>query len=113
MKLENKRNQIIEYGNIGAKPVTSAAASLKNAGDYKQKPKTSALDAKLSKAFHDMQGQKLSIKAGIVLLVNPMFKTVSIIPGIDILAPDLTDNNSGFFMSPKPFDIVVSTVFKD
>ena len=65
MKLKNKRKQIIEYGNVGARPVSPAAASLKNADDYGQKPKTSALDAKLSKAFHDMQGQKLPIKAGI------------------------------------------------
>ena len=65
MEIKNKRKNIVEYGNFGARPVTSAAASLKNAGDYKQKPKTSALDIKLSQAFHDMQGQKLSIKAGI------------------------------------------------
>ena len=65
MEIKNKRENIVEYGNFGARPVTSAAANLKNADDYGQKPKTSALDAKLSKAFHDMQGQKLPIKAGI------------------------------------------------
>ena len=42
MKLEDKRKQIAEYGNVGARPVTSAAASLKNAGDYRQKPKSTA-----------------------------------------------------------------------
>ena len=65
MKLEDKRKQITEYGNVGARPVTSAAASLKNAGDYRQKPKSTALDAKLSRAFDNMEGQKLHIKAGI------------------------------------------------
>jgi len=76
MKLENKRKIIIEYGNIGAKPVTSAGASLKNVGDYKQLPRTSEKELIMRKAyddvfegdpaykFADFEGSKLKIRAG-------------------------------------------------
>ena len=45
-----------------------------------------------------------------VSLVKPKFRTVSIIPGIDCLAPDLTDSNSGLDGSPKLVPIIDSTL---
>ena len=42
-------------------------------------------------------------KAKTVLSLRPKFKIVSIIPGIETLAPDLTDTNKGFFKSPNFF----------
>ena len=38
-----------------------------------------------------------------VLSFNPKFKIVSIMPGIETLEPDLTDNRSGFVKSPNFF----------
>tara|TARA_R110000824_G_scaffold1445_2_gene7276 strand:- start:6584 stop:7705 length:1122 start_codon:yes stop_codon:yes gene_type:complete len=76
MKLENKRKIIIEYGDVGARPVTSAAASLKNAGDYEQLPKTSEKELIMRNAYEDVfegdpsykfadfEGSKLKIRAG-------------------------------------------------
>ena len=46
---------------------------------------------------------------GIVLLVSPIFKTVSIIPGIDCLAPDLTERSRGLVASPNLVPIIDST----
>jgi hypothetical protein len=40
-------------------------------------------------------------KAKTVLSLSPKFRIVSIIPGIDTLAPDLTETNKGFFISPN------------
>jgi hypothetical protein len=41
------------------------------------------------------------ISPDIVLSVNPMFKTVSIIPGIDMAAPERTETRRGLFKSPN------------
>ena len=40
-------------------------------------------------------------KALTVLSFRPRFRIVSIMPGIDTLAPDRTDSKSGFFKSPN------------
>ncbi len=40
---------------------------------------------------------------------NPKFNTVSIIPGIETLAPDLTETNRGFSLSPNFAPIISST----
>ena len=42
-----------------------------------------------------------------VLSFNPRFKMVSIIPGIETLAPDLTETKSGLFKSPNFFEDVI------
>ena len=39
--------------------------------------------------------------ASAVVSFNPRLRTVSIIPGIDIAAPDLTETKSGFFSEPN------------
>ena len=44
-----------------------------------------------------------------VLSFNPKFNIVSIIPGIESLAPDLTETNSGFSASPNFFPACFST----
>ncbi len=36
---------------------------------------------------------------------------VSIIPGIDTRAPDLTDTNNGFFVPPKVLPVMFSNCF--
>ena len=45
----------------------------------------------------------------------PIFNTVSIIPGIETLAPDLTETNNGLFKSPNilpdSFSIFFSSLF--
>ena len=46
-----------------------------------------------------------------VLSFNPRFKIVSIIPGIETLAPDLTETKSGLFKSPNFFPHSFSTCF--
>ena len=43
-------------------------------------------------------------KATTVLSFNPRLRIVSIIPGIETLAPDLTDSKSGLFKSPNFFE---------
>ena len=48
--------------------------------------------------------QVLFDKAITVLSFNPRLRIVSIIPGIETLAPDLTDNKRGFFKSPNFLD---------
>ena len=40
---------------------------------------------------------------------KPKFNTVSIIPGIEILAPERTDTNNGFFGSPKVLPVISSS----
>ena len=55
----------------------------------------------------------LFIKPGIVLLVNPTFKTVSIIPGIDCLAPERTERRRGLLLSPNFAFIIFSTAAID
>ena len=42
-------------------------------------------------------------KASTVILFKPRFKIVSIIPGMDTLAPDLTEISNGFLLSPNFF----------
>ena len=49
-------------------------------------------------------------KAITVLSFNPKLRIVSIIPGIETLAPDLTDNKSGFFRSPNFLDTSFSII---
>ena len=51
------------------------------------------------------------MRAGIVFDVNPTFKTVSIIPGIDVLAPDRTETNRGFSSFPNFAPIAFSVCF--
>ena len=46
---------------------------------------------------------------GIVLEVSPIFSIVSIIPGMEIGAPDLTDRSSGFD-PPNVFPITFSVL---
>ena len=46
-----------------------------------------------------------------VLSFKPKLRIVSIIPGIDTLAPDLTDNNKGFFKSPNFLETSFSIFF--
>ena len=46
-----------------------------------------------------------------VLSFSPKFRIVSIIPGIDTLAPDLTETNKGFFKSPSFFPDSFSIIF--
>jgi hypothetical protein len=40
---------------------------------------------------------------------NPTFRIVSIIPGIEIAAPDRTETSSGSAVSPKRFPVVCSS----
>ena len=53
------------------------------------------------------------IKPGIDLDVSPIFSTVSIMPGIDCLAPDLTDKSNGLSESPNFVPIIDSTSDND
>ncbi len=49
-----------------------------------------------------------AIRPGMVSLVRPTFRTVSIMPGIERRAPDRTEISSGFFGSPNFFPITFS-----
>ena len=49
------------------------------------------------------------IRPGIVFDVNPTFRTVSIMPGIELLAPDRTDTRSGFSGFPNFLPMIFST----
>ena len=51
------------------------------------------------------------LRASTVLSFRPKFKIVSIIPGIEILAPDLTDTSNGFLRSPNFFLVFFSIFF--
>ena len=42
------------------------------------------------------------------LSFKPKFNIVSIIPGIDALAPERTDTNKGFSTSPNVFPVISS-----
>ena len=53
----------------------------------------------------------LFAKAITVLSFKPRLRIVSIMPGIETLAPDLTDNKSGFLRSPNFFDTSFSITF--
>ena len=46
-----------------------------------------------------------------VLSLSPKFKIVSIMPGIETRAPDLTDSKSGLFRSPNFFLVNFSITF--
>ncbi len=46
-----------------------------------------------------------------VLSLSPRFRTVSIMPGIDARAPDLTDTSSGLAWSPNRAAMIRSTCF--
>jgi hypothetical protein len=48
-----------------------------------------------------------------VLVVRPTFNTVSIMPGMEALAPDRTETSSGRSGSPNPIPIDRSTRFSD
>ena len=52
----------------------------------------------------------LAIIPGMVFSVKPMFKMVSIIPGIEARAPERTDTKSGFFSEPNCF-LVSRSIF--
>ena len=45
-----------------------------------------------------------------VLSFNPRFRMVSIIPGIENIAPDLTETNNGLTGSPNPLLVMVSNL---
>ncbi len=50
-----------------------------------------------------------AIKPGIVFEHRPTLRTVSIIPGIDLRAPDLTEMSSGLPASPNFAPMIFST----
>ncbi len=50
------------------------------------------------------------MREGIVFVVNPTFNTVSIIPGMELRAPERTDTRSGSSGSPKLLPIIFSTL---
>ena len=52
---------------------------------------------------------RLSATAGVI----PTFRTVSIMPGIENFAPDLTDTKSGFFGFPNSFPVIFSSSVSD
>ncbi len=51
----------------------------------------------------------LAISPGIVAEQRPTFRTVSIIPGIDLRAPERTETSSGFLASPNLVPMTDST----
>ena len=62
-------------------------------------------------ALANLPFEVLFAKAITVLSFKPRLRIVSIIPGIETLAPDLTDNKSGFFKSPNFLDTSFSITF--
>ena len=54
------------------------------------------MDTILNLGLNDKTVEALSTKTSTVLSFNPRLRIVSIIPGIETLAPDLTDNSNGY-----------------